>query len=146
MATRFNLQMLLDLTRTRTDAAARELHGLKAKWAEAGEKLRQLTEYEKEYRTRLVHGVSCGMTAAAIRDYQLFLGKLAEAIRQQRDEVLRCEKRWELGRQAWQIHQRQLNAYETLALRQHKEQQVVEARREQRDLDEFSRRTLNREE
>lgn len=138
MPRRFPLQPLLDLAQNHTDAAARDLHALKVKWQEAEEKLRQLTAYREDYRAKLLQTTKQGMQVNSLRDFQLFLGKLEVAIRQQAGEVDRCKKRWEDGCHEWQAKQRKLKAFDTLSQRHLSSERKREDKLEQREQDELS--------
>lgn len=138
MPRRFPLQPLLDLAQNHTDAAARELHTLKVKWQEAEEKLRQLTAYREDYRAKLLQTTKQGMQVNALRDFQLFLGKIEVAIRQQAEEEDRCKKRWEDGRHEWQAKQLKLKAFDTLSQRHLSSERKREDKLEQREQDELS--------
>lgn len=140
MPRRFPLQPLLDLAGNHTDAAARHLGQLKAQWNDSEEKLKQLLAYREDYRARLLNSTKLGMAANSLKDFQLFLGKLEAAIRQQAEEVERCKLRWEQARLEWQAQQRKLKAFDTLALRHQRSEQRREARLEQREQDELSGR------
>ena len=144
MPRRFPLQPLLDLAQNHTDAAARDLHALKVRWQEAEEKLRQLTAYREDYRAKLLQTTKLGMQAGSLRDFQLFLGKLEVAIRQQAEEVERCKKRWEDGRHEWQAKQRKLKAFDTLSQRHLSSERKREDKLEQREQDELSGREFDR--
>lgn len=140
MPRRFPLQPLLDLANRHADAAARNLNQLKTQWNEAEEKLRQLLAYREDYRGRLLHSTKLGMQANSLKDYQLFMGKLELAIRQQSEEVGRCKQHWELGWHEWQAQQRKQKAFDTLAQRHRRGEQKREAKLEQREQDELSSR------
>lgn len=138
MPRRFPLQPLLDLAQNHTDAAARELNVLKVRWLEAEEKLRQLAAYREDYRSKLLQTTKQGMQVSALRDFQLFLGKIEIAIRQQAEEMERCKKRWEDGRHEWQAKQRKLKAFDTLSQRHLSSERKREDKLEQREQDELS--------
>ncbi len=138
MARRFPLQALLELTRDHADSSARTLSGLKGIWLGAEEKLRQLQQYEEEYRARLLQSTEKGMQVTEIRNFQQFLVKLAVAIAQQREEVERCKGHWEEGQQEWLKHKQKLNAYDTLSERHRKKMLQSESAQEQREQDEIS--------
>ncbi len=138
MLRRFPLQPLLDLAQNHTDAAARDLHTLKVKWQEAEEKFRQLAEYREDYRAKLLQTTKLGMQVSSLRDFQLFLGKIEVAIRQQAEEVGRCKKNWEDGRHEWQAKQRKLKAFDTLSQRHLSSERKREDKLEQREQDELS--------
>lgn len=138
MPRRFPLQPLLDLAQNHTDAAARELNVLKLRWLEAEEKFRQLAAYREDYRSKLLQTTKQGMQVSALRDFQLFLGKIEIAIRQQSEEMERCKKRWEDGRHEWQAKQRKLKAFDTLSQRHLSSERKREDKLEQREQDELS--------
>jgi len=138
MPRRFPLQPLLDLAQNHTDAAARDLHTLKVKWQEAEEKFRQLAAYREDYRAKLLQTTKLGMQVSSLRDFQLFLGKIEVAIRQQAEEVGRCKKNWEDGRHEWQAKQRKLKAFDTLSQRHLSSERKREDKLEQREQDELS--------
>jgi flagellar FliJ protein len=144
MPRRFPLQSLLDLAREHTDSAARRLHQLKAKWSEAEEKLHQLAAFRDEYQRRYQDAASQGMSMTALRDFQTFLGKLEQAIARQGEEVEQCRRRWEVGQQAWHEQKRKLSAYDTLSKRHSHAEMRREAKREQRDQDEFATQSFTR--
>ena len=138
MPRRFPLQPLLDLAQNHTDAAARDLNTLKVKWQDAEEKYRQLTAYREDYRAKLLQTTKLGMQVSSLRDFQLFLGKIEVAIRQQAEEVGQCKKRWEDGRHEWQAKQRKLKAFDTLSQRHLSSERKREDKLEQREQDELS--------
>ncbi|HUX63924.1 flagellar export protein FliJ [Sulfuricella sp.] len=146
MPRRFPLQPLLDLAQNHTDAAARDLHTLKVGWQEAEEKFRQLTAYREDYRAKLLQTTKLGMQVSSLRDFQLFLGKIEVAIRQQAEEVERCKKRWEDGRYEWQAKQRKLKAFDTLSQRHLSSERKREDKLEQREQDELSGNKFKQEE
>lgn len=146
MPRRFPLQPLLDLAQNHTDAAARDLHALKVKWQEEEEKFRQLAAYREDYRTKLLQTTKLGMQVNSLRDFQLFLGKLEVAIRQQAEEVDRCKKRWEDGRHEWEAKRRKLKAFDALSQRHLSSERKREDKLEQREQDELSGNKFNQEE
>jgi len=138
MSRRFPLQSLRDLAQTHLDDAAKILHSLKVRWQEAEGKLQELISYREDYRLRLLHATKQGLSATLWRDFQSFLDKLDVAIRQQREEVGRCERRWEVGQREWLARRHKLKAYDTLAERHMQKEDQRIARLEQRDMDEFA--------
>ena len=145
MPRRFRLQPLLDLAQNHSDSAARDLNILKVKWLEAEEKFRQLISYREDYQSRLLNATKLGMRMNSLKDFQLFLGKLEIAIRQQAEEVERCKKRWENGRHEWQAKQRKLKAFDTLSQRHFSSERKREDKIEQREQDELSGRKFEQD-
>jgi flagellar FliJ protein len=146
MAQRFPLQPLLDLAHEHSDEAGRKLQQLKVKWQEAELKLNQLAGYREEYRQRLSQNTQHGMQMAAWREFQLFMDKLDQAITLQGEEVAKCQRHWEGGRREWLERQRQLKAYGTLLQRHTSSENMREARKEQKEQDEFSGRLSRQDE
>lgn len=142
MAQRFPLQPLLDLAHEHSDDAGRKLQQLKVKWQEAELKLNQLASYREEYHQRLTHTTQQGMQMAAWREFQLFMDKLDQAITLQGEEVAKCQRHWEGGRREWLERQRQLKAYDTLSERHTSSEIKREAKKEQKEQDEFAGRML----
>ena len=141
MARAFRLQVLLDLAQRHLDAATVELQRLRMQWSEAQQKRDQLAAYETEYATGLGTRLSQGMPAHQASDYRLFLDKLARAIQAQSEEVERRRAAWEAGHARWLGLKQRQEALHVLAQRHDSAEAVVEARREQKEQDEFALRS-----
>ena len=135
MARKFPLQTLLDLSQSHADAAAKSLLVLKVRWHEAEEKFKQLLAYRESYRERLRDLAS---SAAAMRDFQLFMVKLDTAIKLQQDEVARCQARWNAGQQEWLRQRGKVKAYDALSARHKRAEEKREELVEQKEQDEFA--------
>lgn len=140
MAQTFPLQVLFDLASSKVEEEARTLMELKSQWQQAENKLRQLQGYEEEYRNRLHHTAKGGFSVSLLRDYQVFLAKLAAAVQQQEAEVERGKQRWHEQHAVWQAADRQLQAYTVLQSRFQHQRTVKENRLEQKELDEWARK------
>lgn len=140
MAQAFRLQVVLDVAQRRLDAATRELQRLRDQWTEAHAKLDQLGAFRTEYSARLQARLAVGLASHQLNDYQVFMGKLARAIDAQTEEVLRRRLAWEEEHARWlQLRQRQ-QALLVLAQRHHIAEAANEARREQKQQNEFALR------
>lgn len=144
MARKFPMQTLLDLSQSHADAAAKNLLVLKARWNEAEEKLKQLLAYREIYRDRMRDMAGSGTSVSALQDFRLFMVKLDEAIKLQRDEVERCQMRWNIGQQEWLRQRGKVKAYDALSLRHKRAEEKREARVEQKDQDEFANKQNQR--
>ena len=80
----FPLQSLLDLSHLRMDDAARQLGQLLASEQEVGKTLELLEQYRGEYEARFRQAAQDGLGRDEWANYQSFLGRLDEAIAQQR--------------------------------------------------------------
>lgn len=138
MAQAFRLQVLLDLSRDRVQAAGAELQRLREHWVEAQGKLDQLTGYQTEYASALQERLSTGIPAHLLADYRLFLDKLAQAVRAQGSEVERRRLSWEQGHARWLKLRQREQALVVLLQRHHAAELLHESRREQKQQDEFA--------
>lgn len=142
MARAFRLQLLLDLAQRHLDAATIELQRLRVQWNEAQEKRDQLTVYETEYANGLRARLGAGMPVHQANDYRLFLDKLARAIQAQSEEVERRRVAWEASHARWLGLRQRQEALAVLAQRHGVAEAIVEARREQKEQDEFALRSV----
>ena len=109
---------------------------------EARTRLEELERYRSDYRSGLGRCVAGGMAGPALRDYHAFLGRLGDAIVQQRQVIARCESERDFDQQRWREIAVQLKAVSAVVERWRGEERVVENRAEQRAIDE--RATLAR--
>lgn len=143
MARPFSLQPLLELMQNRADEATRRLGQLIA--AEQNEKSRldMLEQYREEYAQRLRDACVQGITQLALRNYQDFLGRIDEAIAQQRKNLANSQRNTQAGQENWQAQNRQLKAIDTLSHRHFSREQYLENRAEQKSQDEFNSRRFS---
>lgn len=134
----FPLQTLLDLSNARMDDAARQLGQLLASEQEVEQTLALLIQYRDEYESRFSQAAQNGMARDEWRNYQSFLGRLDEAIAQQRAMVDASRLRTADGQKTWLDQRNKVKAFDTLSQR-HKENEVrTEAKTEQREQDEHA--------
>lgn len=107
---------------------------------EAARRLAELQCYRQEYAGGLVGRAAAGIGGAGLRDYQAFLARLDEAVRQQRQITARVEAELEFERQRWRDAALQVKAVEVVGerWRAHERRQVM--RREQGENDERAQR------
>ena len=134
----FPLQTLLDLSNARMDDAARQLGQLVASEQEVETTLAVLLKYREEYESRFRQAARDGMTRDEWRNYQSFLGRLDEAIAQQRALAEASRLRTANGQKEWLDKRNKVKAFDTLSQR-HREHEVrIEAKTEQREQDEHA--------
>ncbi|HET8790158.1 MAG TPA: flagellar export protein FliJ, partial [Modicisalibacter sp.] len=144
MAKSTPLDMLSELTRDARDTASIELSGLRRQRQDAAAQLETLTRYRHEYRQRLQNAMESGIGPDSWQNYQQFLASLDSAIARARQTLVEREAGLNQGQQRWQVEQRKLCAYDTLAnRREHAERQRV-TRHEQRLADEMAAGVLRR--
>lgn len=136
MAKGFPLQPLLDFSQHRMDSAERALVMLKQREEFERQRLTELMDYRREYQERLRGSTGAGMAIHRLRDYQAFLSKLDQAVRQQETVVSQAHARWEQAHHRWLGERRKVKAFETLAQRHRGEENRRQEKRDQRLLDE----------
>jgi flagellar FliJ protein len=114
---------------------------------EMEEKLAALERYRKEYEDGFAVRAGGGLGVAAIRDFQAFLGRLGDALEQQRLIVEQARAAHQAVILVWREAAKRAHVVDTLAERWQVEESREESRRDQRDSDELSQqqRYLNRE-
>jgi flagellar FliJ protein len=103
---------------------------------EAADRLAELRQYRDEYANGFAARAAAGIGGAGLRDYQAFLLRLEEAVRQQQHLTARAEAELEFERQRWREAAIQVKAVESVGARWRSEEQVLTDRAEQRETDE----------
>jgi flagellar FliJ protein len=140
MSKPFQLQPLLDLSNLRLDEATRQLGRLIAGEQEASQRHELLVQYREEYQTRFLSAAGNGLGPDAWRNYQLFLGRLDQAINQARALVESSKQRTAIGQKNWLEKRGKVKAFDTLAQRHSLRVATAEARIEQKLSDEHAAR------
>lgn len=133
----------LDVVQRVTERAEREraeqLAHAEKLVVESENKLVELIRYRQEYERNFQRGAGTDITR--IRDYQVFLARLGEAIAQQRTLVTQAQARRSAEFARWQEAAQRTRAIETLSERWQAEERRESDRLEQRDSDERALRT-----
>ena len=136
----FPLQTVLELMQERTDEATRNLARLIANEKDAKAKLDLLLGYRDEYAERFREAAQNGLTQREWQNFQHFLGRLDEAILQQREIVAQRARNTADGQVEWQAQRKKLKAFDTLSERHFASELARETKREQKLQDEFAAR------
>jgi flagellar FliJ protein len=107
-------------------------------------KLDELVRYKAEYEQSFQQRAAGGIGVMEMRDYQAFLARLAEAIKQQQALVNRARAEHEAERVKWQVALQRSKALGHVVERWHAEERHVTERREQRESDERAQRKIPR--
>jgi flagellar export protein FliJ len=97
--------------------------------------LQELLSYHAEYEHTFQRSLSHGMNASNMLEYQLFLQRLNETIEQQRQWVEAADREHRLSRQSWLRHHRRRSATTKVAERSRDEENYLQNRREQKEID-----------
>ena len=141
----FSLQPLLELVQNRADEATKELGRRIAAEKDTKAKLDLLIQYREEYAERFRQASQQGLTPSEWRNFQDFIGRIDQAIAQQRVVVLTSEQHTAQGQAEWLTQHHKLKAIDTLAQRHLAAEQYRENKQEQKQQDEFSARKANQD-
>jgi flagellar FliJ protein len=119
---------------------ARKLAQAEQRAREAQQKLAELERYHAEYARGFQQRAMNGIGAVGLRDYQVFLAKLNEAIKQQRGIVQRTEGERELVRREWTKAAQRTKAVAHVMEKWVAEERRALERREQLETDERGQR------
>jgi flagellar FliJ protein len=107
-------------------------------------KLQELQRYKGEYEQQFSQRAGRGIGATDLRDYQAFLARLAEAIKQQQALVNRARAEHEAERLKWQEALKRSRALGHVVERWQAEERHMNDRRDQRESDERAQRKVDR--
>lgn len=107
-------------------------------------KLAELTRYKGEYEQQFSQRAGRGIGATDLRDYQAFLARLAEAIKQQQALVNRARIEHQAERVKWQESLKRAKALGHVVERWQAEERHASERRDQRESDERAQRKVSR--
>lgn len=114
------------------------------RWLDGEQKLDELVRYKAEYEQGFQQRATGGIGVAELRDYQAFLARLAEAIKQQQALVNRARAEHEAERVKWQEALVRSKALGHVVERWQAEERHVIEQREQRESDERAQRKISR--
>lgn len=136
----FTLQPLVHLAHQRNDAATRKLGQLNQQHHTAQSKLEALQQFRKDYQTQFQEEAKKGMAPADMKNFQDFIDRLDQAIRQQTAAIEKTEAGVQTGRHELMDTTRKMKSFDTLAQRHVDAERKQEAKSEQRLQDEHSGR------
>ena len=138
------LRPVIDQARESEQAAARLLAEVLGRLDQATEKLVELENYRNEYLQGLHYKTQAGLNSLQMQDYQVFLGRLDTAIRQQQQVQLGLEQEAGDARQNWLREKQRLGALDKLSDRHRQQEQAEHERHEQTEANEHALRHWRR--
>jgi flagellar FliJ protein len=132
----FPLQPLVHLAQQRNEAATRKLGQLNQQQQTAQGKLDALQQYRKDYQTKFQEAVQNGMEPTDLLNFQDFINKLDQAIRQQQAVIEKAKSGVQTGRHELMDTTRKMKSFDTLAQRHAETELKQEAKSDQRLQDE----------
>jgi flagellar FliJ protein len=140
MASKAQLETLMDLARRETDDAAKRLGAALKAVDEARQKHQMLLGFREEYVKKFEAAQAAGITPMAYRNFQAFIEKLEVAVKGQHDMIQHAEYRSEQEKTAWQASERKRMSYSTLNDRADADALKLENKRDQKQMDEHAAR------
>lgn len=121
-------------------ARAEHLAASERRLGECESKLAELERYEAEYLREFGRRAGAGMGSGSVRDYQVFLTRLAEAVRQQTQITMRARAERDAERERWRSAAQRAHSVGRLVDRWSEEDRRLLEQREQRESDERAQR------
>ncbi len=129
-------RVVSDVERKRAEAlAVRERHV-----TECENKLSELESYQKSYADQFQTRAGAGIGAAGLRDFQTFMVRLGDAVKQQVQLVVKAKADRDAERTVWQSAAQRAEAVGGLVQRWQKDEQRQSDQQEQRESDERAQR------
>ena len=134
------IEPVQDLVEDAEKRLAMSVAGFEKRVKEAETKLQELERYRVEYQQQFALRAGRGIGATDLRDYQAFLARLDEAIKQQQVILQRVRTDRDAERQKWQQAAIKAKALDHVVDKWRTEERRIQDKREQRDSDERGQR------
>ena len=112
--------------------------------SEAQAKLQELESYRGAYVQEFARRAQAGLNGAGVREYQVFLCRLDEALQHQAQILAQAETTRSAELENWRIAARRAAAVDTVAEHWRADERRVQERREQHETDERSQQSWSR--
>lgn len=119
---------------------ARDMGAAQRSLGAAELRLQELQRYHSDYLDGFQRNARAGGNALALRDFQQFLGRLEEAIRQQEQIVVQARQSVAGSTRQWQSAAQRVKAVDSVVGKWQGEERRREDRLEQKDIDERAQR------
>jgi flagellar FliJ protein len=136
------LQPVQQIVDDQQRALARSLAAIEKRLSDAESKLGELERYRREYETQFAMRAQSGIGVMDLRDYQAFLARLSEAVKQQHALVQRAIAERDLERTRWREAATRAKALDHVVERWRNEERALLDRKEQRESDERAQRKV----
>ncbi len=138
------MKMVQQVVETEERRGAERLAISEKRLAECESKLTELESYHANYGRRFSARAGVGIGGAGLRDFQTFLARLGEAVRQQAQLLFRARAERDSEHRNWQGAAQRAEALGRMLKRWQTEEQHKLDRHEQREADEHSQRKSKR--
>jgi len=120
--------------------SAQRMAATQGRLAEAQQRHAELQRYLQEYRDSFAQRARAGMDVAGMRDYQVFMSRLNEAVQAQASVVEQLKAECQAEREAWTQAAARKSAVSKVIERAQSDERQAEERRQQREIDERAQR------
>lgn len=135
------LHILIDQAKEKADACIKAMAKTQQMIAQGEQKLAMLTQYETDCHTGLHNrAAQGGITGLHLRNQNAFVGKISQAIEQQRQELDFLGTTLTHQKQQYQLVLQEQRKYEALVEREKRREALKEAKRDQKMNDEYAAR------
>lgn len=134
------LQPVQQIVDDQQRALARSLAAIEKRLSDAEGKLGELERYRREYELQFAMRAQSGIGVMDLRDYQAFLARLSEAVKQQQAVVQRAHADRDTERTRWREAATRAKALDHVVERWRNEERALLDRKEQRESDERAQR------
>jgi flagellar protein FliJ len=141
MSPRKRLQLVQRVTDEKERQHARKLAQSRGRVAQCETKLKELQGYQAGYIRDFDKRVAGGIRGAGIREFQAFLAKLSEAIRQQEELLEKARADSEADRTHWQGAAQRSQIMDKVVEHHSARETKAKDQREQRETDDRGQRT-----
>ena len=135
------LQTLKTISSKQVEVESIKMMNLNQGLDDANTSLSTLVQYREDYLSRLSDAISGGITSKSYLNYQAFLQKITDAILGQESQVARLIDDLKVQRVFWIESQRKKMSYDVLSDQSKLQYEKVEARQDQKLMDEFAQRS-----
>lgn len=140
MSKHFSLQPLIQLAQQKNDAATKRLGQLNHQHLSAQARLDALQQFRKDYQLRFQEAARNGMSSDDLKNYQDFIARLDQALKQQFAAIETAKASVQFGRTELMDTTRKMKSFDALAQRHAAAEKIRETKTEQRMQDEHSGR------
>ena len=132
------MEFLLEQTKDREDQAVLALNKARSELEDYYRQVEQIEKYRLDYCQQLVDRGQAGLTASQYGHLNRFLTQLHETLAKQKQAESHFKEQVENCKEYWLTVRKERKSYEWMIDKREKEKQLAEAKREQKQMDEFS--------
>ncbi len=138
------MEFLLEQAKEKEDQAVLSLNKKRSELEDYYRQVAQIEKYRLDYCQQLVERGQTGLTASQYGHLNRFLTQLDETLSKQKMAENHFKEQVENAKDYWLKMRQERMSYEWMIDKRAKEKQVAEAKREQKQMDEFSMLLYNR--